>query len=248
MNRSTLYYMGMILFFPALLCAQSTLEVPYPPVPMGSLAYLDVRNGFRDATFGNIGNQMKSFSIERCQQPVRGKSAYSTLQATDLGRGQTSHARFELYKSNLDRVGIPGCDSGNDSVHDSVTRCTGGTFEEQNLPPIIATPHRKSGFARFLTLGSAVMSTTACRPRFDGGFAPGPRGTNFHVRPRTIIMCCKRKKAKMTGILNLLPHTVSDMRKAWRYSKKYGKILGATRYGMALSGFGIGCGQCSAHS
>lgn len=64
MNRTTLYYMGMILFFPALLCAQSTLEVSSPPVPMGSLAYLDARNGFRDATLGSPFSSFKDLQFQ----------------------------------------------------------------------------------------------------------------------------------------------------------------------------------------
>lgn len=155
--------------------------------------------GAKFATPGNLGNQVKRISIECGQQPVRGKSADGALETVDLARGQTSHARFELDKSNLNQVGIPGFDPGDESVHDPGTRRTSGTLEEENLPPVLATPHRKGGFARFLALGRAVMSTAACRPRFDGGFAPRPRGTNFHVHPRTITICCERKKAKMNS-------------------------------------------------
>lgn len=94
-----LFALAAVVSFPALLSAEPSLEVPSPPVPMGSPAYLDARNGFRDAKFGSPLSSFKGMMLKEQGSGMK----YYVRNGDDLtiGKGKLSVLSYGFYKNQL---------------------------------------------------------------------------------------------------------------------------------------------------
>ena len=98
----TILFCVFLLLSPSLLHAQATLEVPSPPVPMGSIAYLDARNGFRDVTFGSsVSKYPGMVLVERDGDMKVYKRPKDDLT---LGEGRLQSILYFFYKDQLSEV------------------------------------------------------------------------------------------------------------------------------------------------
>ena len=102
MKRSVTMLVLSILLAPVALRADSSLEVPSPPVAMGSLAYLDARNGFRDMQFGTPFSTFKNLHLEEDSGDIK---VYSRPgDALTMGEAKLAHLYYAFYKGRLSNV------------------------------------------------------------------------------------------------------------------------------------------------
>jgi hypothetical protein len=99
------------LLYPTLACSQSTLEIPAPPVKMGSLAYLDARNGFRDVTFGDAITKYP----DMVKDSTSGALTCYRRPTDDLvvGEGTLASIHYCFYKARLSHVLLKATDHSN---------------------------------------------------------------------------------------------------------------------------------------
>jgi hypothetical protein len=77
----------------------ATLEIPSPPVPMGSITYLDARGGFRDVAFGRPLSAYPEMRLIKNDGDL--KMYCRDRDALSLGAATLTSIRYGFYKGHL---------------------------------------------------------------------------------------------------------------------------------------------------
>jgi hypothetical protein len=88
----------VVLLSPTWVFAQAVKEIPSPPVPMGSLAYLDARNGFRAAQFGAPRSSFTGLELVEKGEVIFYQRKNENLQ---IGEGQAKAITYGFYQDRL---------------------------------------------------------------------------------------------------------------------------------------------------